>query len=76
MNNSEINEVEEFGLIKRISSKFNNKRKSTIIGIGDDSAVINPHKKLMLLSSILAIIGIGNAFCAPLTRKAFWLDRL
>ena len=42
------NELEEFGLIKRISSKFNNKRKSTIIGIGDDSAVLNPQKKLML----------------------------
>ena len=58
MNNSEINELEEFGLIKRISSKFNNKRKSTIIGIGDDSAVINPQKKLMLLSSDMLIEGI------------------
>ena len=58
MKNNEINELEEFGLIKRISSKFNNKRKSTIIGIGDDSAVLNPQKKLMLLSSDMLIEGI------------------
>ena len=54
----DIKELGEFGLINKISSKFKNKRKSTILGIGDDSAILNPNKKLILLSSDMLVEGI------------------
>ena len=41
MNRTEINELGEFGIINKIDSKFNKKRKSTVIGIGDDAAAIS-----------------------------------
>ena len=46
-----IEEIGEFGLINRINSKFNSNRKSTIIGIGDDSAIIDHSKSLTLITS-------------------------
>ena len=54
----DIKELGEFGLINKISSKFKNKRKSTILGIGDDSAILNSDKKLILLSSDMLVEGI------------------
>ena len=45
MSRTEINELGEFGLINMINSQFKNSRKSTILGIGDDAAVIAFDKK-------------------------------
>ena len=53
-----IEEIGEFGLIDRIDSKFNSNRKSTIIGIGDDSAIIDNSKSLTLITSDMLIEGI------------------
>ena len=53
-----IEEIGEFGLINRIDSKFNRNRKSTIIGIGDDSAIIDNSKSLTLITSDMLIEGI------------------
>ena len=53
-----IEEIGEFGLINRINSKFNSNRKSTIIGIGDDSAIIDNSKSLTLITSDMLIEGI------------------
>ena len=53
-----INDIGEFGLIDRISSKFKNNRKSTVLGIGDDSAIIDNLKLLTLVSSDMLIEGI------------------
>ena len=53
-----IEEIGEFGLINRIDSKFNSNRKSTIIGIGDDSAIIDNSKSLTLITSDMLIEGI------------------
>ena len=53
-----IEEIGEFGLINRINSKFNSNRKSTIIGIGDDSAIIDNSKSLTLITSDMLIEGV------------------
>ncbi len=53
-----IEEIGEFGLINRIDSKFDSNRKSTIIGIGDDSAIIDNSKSLTLITSDMLIEGI------------------
>ena len=53
-----IEEIGEFGLINRINSKFNSNRKSTIIGIGDDSALIDNSKSLTLITSDMLIEGV------------------
>ena len=53
-----IDDIGEFGLIDRISSKFKNNRKSTICGIGDDSAILDNSKLLTLVSSDMLIEGI------------------
>lgn len=58
MNRTEINELGEFGIIKKIKSKFKKTRKSTILGIGDDSAAVYPSNSLVLLSSDMLIEGI------------------
>ncbi len=58
MSRTEINELGEFGLINMINSQFKNSRKSTILGIGDDAAVISPDKELVLISSDMLIEGI------------------
>ncbi len=58
MNRTEINELGEFGIIKKIKSKFKKTRKSTILGIGDDSAAVSPSNSLVLLSSDMLIEGI------------------
>ena len=38
---TEIGELGEFGLIKRIQEKFLVKNKETILGIGDDASILN-----------------------------------
>jgi thiamine-monophosphate kinase len=53
-----IEEIGEVGLINRINSKFNSNRKSTIIGIGDDSAIIDNSKSLTLITSDMLIEGV------------------
>ena len=54
----DIKELGEFGLINKISSKFKNNRKSTILGIGDDSAILKSNSNLILLSSDMLVEGI------------------
>lgn len=58
MNRTEINELGEFGIINKIDSKFKNKRKSTILGIGDDAAAISTDKDLVIISSDMLVEGI------------------
>lgn len=54
-----LSELGEFGLIDRITSDIVIKNKSTITGIGDDAAVLEPDtKKLMLVSKDLLLEGV------------------
>lgn len=56
---TEIGELGEFGLIDRLSSKFEPKNDQSIKGIGDDAAVISSSEgKLTLLSSDMLLEGI------------------
>ena len=44
-NYTPLSSIGEFGLINRIKSKFDLKNSSTILGIGDDAAVIDNKNK-------------------------------
>ena len=56
---TEISEIGEFGLINRISEKFKNSNESTILGIGDDAAVIDKNSDIFhLLSTDMLIEGV------------------
>jgi thiamine-monophosphate kinase len=55
---TEISEVGEFGLIDRISSKFSLRQPTSIIGIGDDAAVLDAGNDYILISTDLLAEGI------------------
>jgi len=55
---SEIGQLGEFGMIDRISTKFNNANQSSIKGIGDDAAVISTDGDCVLLSTDMLVEGI------------------
>jgi len=54
---SEISTLGEFGLIDRISKRFENLVPSTIFGIGDDAAVIDGGDEYILTSTDMLIEG-------------------
>ena len=53
-----LSELGEFGLIKLISEKIELRQKSTIKGIGDDAAVIEPSEKQLVVSSDMLLEGV------------------
>lgn len=53
-----INEFGKFGLINHLTSEFSSENKSTVTGIGDDSAVIDTGKNFTLVSTDLLLEGI------------------
>ncbi len=56
---TEIGEIGEFGLIDIIKSRFKPANASTLLGIGDDAAVIEPSSdKLSLLATDMLVEGI------------------
>ncbi len=57
-NRSEINQLGEFGLIDRISKQFSLSNQSSIIGIGDDAAVIEAGEESMLLCTDMLTEGV------------------
>jgi thiamine-monophosphate kinase len=72
MDNSEntrtsIRELGKYGLIDHITGNFRPSNSSTFSRIGDDSAVIEPGKKLMLITTDLMLEGIHfNLIYSPL----------
>lgn len=55
---TQLSQVGEFGLISRISEQINFKHPQTILGIGDDAAVLDPKGKKVVISSDLLVEGI------------------
>lgn len=55
---TEIGELGEFGLIGKIREKFSTSNQSTLVGIGDDAAVIDNDNRLTLLSTDMLMEGI------------------
>lgn len=59
MQRTEISEVGEFGLIDRISKEFSLQHQESIMGIGDDAAVIdNGTEKYTLISTDMLLEGV------------------
>ena len=55
---TEISELGEFGLIDRLTSNFKNLNTSTILGVGDDAAVIDRGDYYEVVSTDLLVEGI------------------
>ena len=55
---TEISELGEFGLIDHLTKSFELEQESSIFGVGDDAAVINPKDKQVLISTDLLVEGI------------------
>lgn len=54
----QLTDIGEFGLIKRIAKQVEIKNESTIKGIGDDAAVLNPNGKHQVVTTDLLLEGI------------------
>ena len=48
-----ISELGEFGLIDRITGNFSTKNNETILGVGDDAAIIGSDSKMVVTTDIL-----------------------
>jgi len=55
---TELSELGEFGLIDHLTSKIELKNKSSIKGVGDDTAVIDAGDKYMLVTKDLLVEGV------------------
>ena len=55
---TELSDLGEFGLIDRIRKAVNLQQKSSVLGIGDDAAVIDPQGKQLVLSTDMLMEGI------------------
>ena len=56
---TEINKLGEFGLINSIAEKFDITQKSSILGIGDDAAVIAPeNSRQMVVTTDMLLEGV------------------
>ena len=53
-----LSELGEFGLIKHLTQHFIPKHPTTVKGVGDDAAVLNPTKDLCLVTTDLLIEGV------------------
>ena len=67
-----IGEFGKFGLIHHLTSGFTNRQRSTVAGIGDDSAIIDPEGKLSLVSTDMMLEGIHfNLIYTPLKHLGY-----
>mgnify|MGYP001293405677 CR=1 FL=1 len=53
-----LSELGEFGLIEHLTTNFSIKNPSTILGIGDDAAVLNFKDKSVVVSTDLLVEGV------------------
>jgi thiamine-monophosphate kinase len=71
-NKTRINELGKFGLIEHLTRRLKPVNKSTILGIGDDSAGINNSNLLTLVSTDLLLEGIHfNLTYTPLKHLGY-----
>ena len=55
---TELDELGEFGLIDRITSNFENRQASTVLGIGDDAAIIRSEDEYLVVSTDILTEGV------------------
>ena len=53
-----LSELGEFRLIEHLTQNFKINHKSTILGIGDDAAILDSEKKQIVVSTDLLVEGI------------------
>lgn len=53
-----LSELGEFKLIEHLTERFKINHKSTIKGIGDDAAILNPEKKQIVVTTDLLVEGV------------------
>ena len=58
MQRTEIEDLGEFGLIRRLTEGTVLRQPSTLMGIGDDAAVINPEGKRVVVSTDMLCEGV------------------
>ena len=58
INRTEINDLGEFKLIELLTQDFDLKKSSSVLGIGDDAAVIQPPQGNMVMTTDLLVEGI------------------
>jgi thiamine-monophosphate kinase len=70
---TDISELGEFGLIERLTSKFELKNASSMLGVGDDAAVINlSDEEALLVSTDMLVEGIHfNLMYMPLKHLGY-----
>jgi len=69
---TEISELGEFGLIEHLTKDVTPKNQSTVKGVGDDSAVINCEKSLLLVSTDSLVEGLHfNLMYTPLQHLGY-----
>lgn len=55
---TQLSEIGEFGLIERLTSGIELKNENTVLGVGDDAAVIKGGDRLILISTDLLVEGV------------------
>ncbi len=71
-NNDEISSLGEFGLIRHLTGNVKVKNKSTIIGVGDDAAILDYGEKVVLATTDLLAEGIHfNLIYTPLKHLGY-----
>ncbi len=55
---TELEKLGEFGLIEKLTGDIKLVNKSSVLGVGDDAAVINPDQGLVLVTSDMLLEGI------------------
>ena len=58
INTSPLENLGEFGLIEHLTRSFDIKQKTSVIGVGDDAAVLSFGKQYQLLSTDLLVEGV------------------
>ena len=58
MERTEISELGEFGLIRRMTQNLNHQQPSTLRGVGDDAAVIDPLGKRVVVTTDMLCEGV------------------
>ena len=53
-----LSELGEFKLIEHLTAQFKINHKSTVLGIGDDAAILNPSKKQIVVTTDLLVEGV------------------
>ena len=58
MERTEIGSLGEFGLIRHLTSELVTRQPSTLLGVGDDAAVVDPGNKRVLVSTDMLCEGV------------------